>query len=148
MATMGDDALFVDTNVLVYANVAEAPLHGVALHAITQAQGNGRDLWISRQVLREYLATMTRPQTFGALSRKLVLEQVRSFGGRFKVADESWRVTEHLLQLLTVHGIGGKRVHDANIVATMMACEIPTLLTHNVADFECFGKQIALESIG
>jgi len=65
MAMMDDDALFVDTNVLVYANVAEAPLHGAALHAITQAQSNGRDLWISRQVLREYLATMTRPQTFG-----------------------------------------------------------------------------------
>jgi len=56
-------------------------------------------------------------------------------------------VTEHLLQLLTAHGIGGKRVHDANIVATMMAYGIPKLLTHNVADFERFGKQIALESI-
>ncbi len=57
MATMGDDALFVDTNVLVHANVAEAPLHGVALNAITQAQSNGRDLWIrdsSRRGRRSY----------------------------------------------------------------------------------------------
>jgi len=34
MATTVDDGLFVDINVLVYANVAEAPLHQAALEAI------------------------------------------------------------------------------------------------------------------
>ena len=47
-------ALFVDTNVLVYANVAEAPLHQAALNALQSARDADRALWISRQVLREY----------------------------------------------------------------------------------------------
>jgi len=34
MATGDADALFLDTNVLVYANVAHAPLHAEALEAI------------------------------------------------------------------------------------------------------------------
>lgn len=45
------DALFVDTNILVYANVASAPLHEAALTALTSAHEAGRTLWISRQVL-------------------------------------------------------------------------------------------------
>jgi predicted nucleic acid-binding protein len=34
MATTDDNALFVDTNLLVYANVAEAPQHAAALAAL------------------------------------------------------------------------------------------------------------------
>lgn len=69
-------ALFIDTNVLVYANVAEAPLHQAALSALQSARDAGRTLWISRQVLREYLVTLTRPQAFAAVPRATVLEQV------------------------------------------------------------------------
>ncbi|MGE0820473.1 MAG: hypothetical protein AB7G75_06540 [Candidatus Binatia bacterium] len=31
--------------------------------------------------------------------------------------------------------LGGKQVHDANIVATMLVHNIPTLLTNNTDDF-------------
>lgn len=34
MATMDDNALFVDTNALVYANIVETPFHEQALAAI------------------------------------------------------------------------------------------------------------------
>ena len=37
MATMDDNALFIDTNILIYANVATAPLHEQALKAIKKA---------------------------------------------------------------------------------------------------------------
>lgn len=43
--------------------------------------------------------------------------------------------------------IGGKQVHDANIVATMLAYDIPCLLTHNTRDFERFGEVIRIEGI-
>jgi len=89
MATTDDNALFVDTNVLVYANVAEAPQHAAALAAITAARETGRTLWISHQVLREYLVMMTRPQSFETLPRETVLDQARQFLEQFEVADES-----------------------------------------------------------
>jgi len=43
--------------------------------------------------------------------------------------------------------IGGKQVHDANIVASMLAYEIPCLLTHNHKDFERFAEVIKVQGI-
>jgi predicted nucleic acid-binding protein len=54
----------VDTNVLVDANVASAPLHTHAGTTLLNLESAAVALWISRQGLREYLATLSRPQTF------------------------------------------------------------------------------------
>lgn len=115
--TMDDNALFVDTNVLVYANVIETPYHERALAAINAAHEAGRTIWINRQVIREYLVTMTRPQTFENLPRATVLEQVDRFVERFQIADDTAAVTEQLVKLMGNFKIGGKQIHDANIVA-------------------------------
>jgi predicted nucleic acid-binding protein len=151
MATTGAEqpasALFIDTNVLVYANVSEAPQHQAALAAIDQARKDGRTLWISRQVLREYLVTLTRPQGFQDVPLTTVLEQIRLFQDHFEIADDTDAVTDQLMQLMDDIPIGGKQVHDANIVATMLAHGIPALLTHNGKDFERFADRIAVEAI-
>jgi predicted nucleic acid-binding protein len=47
---------FVDTNVLVYSTAAGAPFQRRARAAIAQLE----PLSVSRQILREYLAVMTR----------------------------------------------------------------------------------------
>lgn len=109
MATMDDNALFVDTNVLVYANIIETPFHEQALAAINAAYQANRTLWISRQVIREYLVTMTRPQAFENLPRATVLEQIGQFTERFEVADDTPAVTERLVQLLADYKLGGSR---------------------------------------
>jgi len=41
MVTMDDNALFVDTNVLVYTNVVETPFHERALAIINAAHETG-----------------------------------------------------------------------------------------------------------
>ncbi len=64
MATMGDKAVFLDTNVLVYASVAEALFHHIDRERIQPLKNPETEFWISRQVLREYLATLTRPQVY------------------------------------------------------------------------------------
>lgn len=148
MAMMSDNALFVDTNVLVYANVAAAPFHAASLAALQTAHQAGRPLWVSRQVLREFIAARTRPQTFARPSTlEVVIERVRYFEAHFHVADETHAVTERLLYLLANFPLGGKQIHDANIVATMQVYAIPALLTHNVSDFERFGQAIRIERI-
>ena len=137
--TMDAERIFVDTNVLVYANLAEAPLHESALVALKQWRESGTEQWISPQVLREYMALRTRPQVFAeAADRKLLIERVRYFQGHFRVAHETPRVVEKLLMLVQQVEVGGKQIHDANIVATMLAQNITHLLTHNVADFRRF----------
>ena len=139
--------LFVDTNVLVYANVLETPLHERSLNAINTAISSGRAVWISRQIVREYLVTMTRPQTFETLPIDTVLEQVAQFLSRFNVADDTAETAKQLLKLMGAYDIGGKQVHDANIVATMLSYNIPSLLTHNARDFQRFSDVVKIESV-
>jgi predicted nucleic acid-binding protein len=140
-----DGALFIDTNTLVYANVLEAPFHDQALAAINTARESGRTLWLSRQVIREYMATLTRPQAFIALPKATVLAQVGQLIDQFEVTDDTAAVTNQLLALMGNYAIGGKQVHDANIVATMLVYDIPCLLTHNTKDFERFGDIVRVE---
>jgi len=148
MAMTDAEPLFVDTNILIYANVATAPLHKSALTAIRDANQAGRPLWISRQVLREFIAARTRPQTFAQPSApEVVIERVRYLENHFQVADDTAAVTGQLVKLMENFKIGGKQVHDANIVATMQAYGIPALLTHNTKDFERFGETIRIEGI-
>lgn len=148
MATMDDKPLFIDTNILVYANVAAAPFHEQALSAIKAAHQSLRPIWISRQILREFIAARTRPQTFSQpLSPDVVIERIRYFEELFQVADDTATVTGLLIKLMRNFKIGGKQVHDANIVATMLAYNIPYLLTHNAKDFQRFGELIKIEEI-
>jgi len=44
------------------------------------------------------------------------------------------------VELIKAHDIKGKKIHDANIVAVMMANSIQTLFTLNVDDFKKFKK--------
>ena len=139
------DAVFVDTNILVYAQQALSPYHSLAtakLHALVSA---GHPLWISRQVLREYLAVMSRP---GALTAPVpmtaLIADVQSFQAQFLLAEDGPTITVHLLNLLGSIPCAGKQIHDANIVATMLAYGITKILTHNVGDFTRYAMQISV----
>lgn len=52
------------------------------------------------------------------------------------VTDETSATTVTLLKLINDYSVSGKQVHDANIVASMLANDVDTLLTLNAADFK------------
>jgi predicted nucleic acid-binding protein len=139
MATTSVKNCFIDTNILIYAKLAHSPFHTKALAAMKPLIDDGVTLWISRQVLREYLAVMTRPSTLTeTIPVTSLLEDVRYFSSRFSVAEENATTTEKLSELLLKIPCGGKQIHDANIVATMLTYGVTHLLTHNGADFARF----------
>ncbi len=43
--------------------------------------------------------------------------------------------------------VGGKKIHDANIVATCLAYGIPRLLTQNHSDFQRFEHLVRVETL-
>ncbi len=150
MATTGGsaDPTFVDTNVLIQAAITTAPLHGVAVARLATLGGTGAELWISCQVLREYLAVLSRPQAYtAALPPAALVADVARFQAQFRVAEDGPAVTGHLLNLIQTIPLGGKQVHDANIVATMQAHGLRRLLTHNTTDFARFGAIITVEPL-
>ncbi|WP_414518984.1 type II toxin-antitoxin system VapC family toxin [Nostoc sp. PCC 9305] len=145
MVIGGGNPVFLDTNILVYASQIQSPFHQPAMETIQDFYDAGVELWISRQVLREYLATLTRPQQFvNPLPIAIVIQDLRYFYNRFRVAEDSSQVTERLLILMEEIPSGGKQVHDANIVATMLVYGIPQLLTHNIGDFARFSGLITV----
>ena len=145
MATTGDRSIFLDSNVLVYANVAEAPLHAVSLAKIKYYHESGWEIWISPQVIREFLVVRTRPQNFsGDCSIETLIERVEYFRRTFRMALDTPATLDKLTRLLTEIKIGGKQIHDANIVASMMTYGVKNLLTHNVSDFNRYASLITV----
>ena len=145
MATTVADPVFVDSNVLVSAALPTAPRHVAASMALAGLRQASISLWVSRQILREYLAVLSRPQTYTApLPPNQLVADVTYFQTQFQVAEEGPAVTANLLALLMAVPVGGKQVHDANIVATMQAHGLRRLLTNNVADFARFSNIITI----
>jgi predicted nucleic acid-binding protein len=131
--------MFVDTNVLVYASVPAAPHREKARTAMTRHSVAGEALCISRQVLREFIAVITRPQLWmqaktpaEAATAALVLAR------DLDILEDGPAVWDHLVDLCHRFTFGGRQVHDANIVAAMLAHGENRLLTFNVADFRRF----------
>lgn len=52
--------LFIDTNILVYANNSLSPFSTAARIKLNEAVTNYENLWVSRQVFREFAAIVSR----------------------------------------------------------------------------------------
>jgi len=139
------DRVFIDTNILLRANIPTAPFHQPARKAIENLWGEGAELWISRQVLREYIVNVSREQgLFQPMPPATIEARVSYFQSVFRIADDNQDTTKNLLKLLQEIKFGGKQVHDANIVAAMLTYNITHLLTLNVDDFNRFSAYITL----
>jgi len=60
------------------------------------------------------------------------------------VAEDGADTLTTLLALLETHAAGGRQIHDAQLVATMMNARIERLLTFNPGDFERFRAVIRI----
>ena len=137
--------MFIDTNVLVNARILEAPDHDIARERLERAFKDPEPLRISRQVVREYLSVVTRPQDWQiAIRREDALDAVKSMIDTFEILEDGPAVTESLISLCREVYVGGRQIHDANIVATMLAHGERRLLTFNTTDFRRYGDRIEL----
>ena len=137
--------MFIDTNVLVRARFAVAPDHASARARLRDAVSAVDRPRISRQVVREYLSVVTRPQTWSSpLTMSDALRDVDWFVSAFDVLEDGPEVTRMLTTLCREVPVAGRQIHDANIVATMLAHGEGRLLTFDRDDFRRFGARIAL----
>jgi predicted nucleic acid-binding protein len=145
MMSSEDDKIFIDTNILIYANYSDARYRDIAQTKLNEFLKNNFEIWISRQVIREFLVYSTR---FNFENTKMpisdLLNIVFSNFEQYHLADESENTTIILRKLIEKHELSGKKIHDANIVATMKAYNIGKLLTNNVKDFERLNDEIEI----
>ncbi|MBX3065941.1 MAG: type II toxin-antitoxin system VapC family toxin [Anaerolineae bacterium] len=136
---------FIDTNIILRATVDTMPLHSEADNLLKSLRKRRISLWISNQVIREYLVQMTRPQNFSyTLKVEDVVSNVERLKKTFHIANDSPEVVAQLLSLIQEIPVGGKQIHDANIIATMLVNKIDILVTHNVDDMRRFSSKIEI----
>lgn len=137
------NSIFLDTNLLVCAVRPESPRYFHARGVLRRLEDADAEVWISRQVLREFLTVLSRPQPpLPAMEQAALLAAAREYERAFCFAEDQDLVTQQLFLLLEQIPTGGKQIHDANIVATMLAYGIPKLLTYNIEDFRRFAGLI------
>ena len=137
--------MFFDTNVLIRARFAAAPDHELARRRMSQAAEGQEALRISRQILREYLATVTRPQAWSPpVPMDDALEHTARLEAEFDMLEDGPAVTDALAALCREVPVAGKQVHDANIVATMLAHGERRLLTFDARGFQRYEGRIEL----
>jgi len=140
--------IFVDTNILVFANVLTSPFHENAKAKLIELAENNCELIISNQIIREYLAVLSRPDVNGKrLADELLINDAKRLRTEYSVLFENEQTLDNLQMLLSNCPTGGKQIHDANIVATMIDNDLKILLTHNVDDFKRFNKFISTITI-
>lgn len=139
------DRILLDTNVLLAATDEGRAEHRAALMIVNEWAGEVT-LCTSGQILREYLAVATRPVERNGLGLKPAdaASNVRAIRERTALLAEDARVADRLLMLLADVECGGKQVHDANVVATMLAHGVGTVVTMNVEDFVRFEPYVSL----
>jgi predicted nucleic acid-binding protein len=123
------DLAYPSGRVMLYTNVLLAVTdrlragHREALGVFRTWPGAGTGLCISGQIVREYIAVATRPVDANGLGLTVpaALSNVRAFRQRAMLVFESSAGFNRLMHLLADADCADKRVHDANIVATMLA---------------------------
>jgi len=145
--TMGA-RVFADTNIVLRAFHDDLTEHERVRALFDRLIAEDAQIYINRQVIREYLVQATHPRTFvEPLPIESLTQHLRQIMRICTVLDETERVTEQLIKLISEHPTRGKQIHDANIVATMLVYEIDTLLTLNVDDLKRFGDKIRIVSL-
>lgn len=144
MATRVADRVVLDTNVLLAATDEARAEHQHASQALNEWPASGTVLYTSGQILREYVAVATRPVEHNGLglARRDAVSNARALRGRLHLLPDNEKVVEHLLALLERTDCAGKQVHDANVVATMLAHGVQMVVTRNIDDFARFGAEI------
>ena len=127
----------VDTNVLLRFALTADTAHPVASHAISTLQRQGHELVTLFQNRSEFWNVSTRPAARNG------------YGLSIAAADAAFQIVERLFplipegpsayaiwrRLLTTYSVSGVQVHDARLVAGMLAVGVTHVLTFNTADF-------------
>lgn len=108
----------------------------------------GEKFYTSRQVIREFIAAVTRNMDWHpALTMESALVGANELKSRCAILEDGPDVFEHLMSLCANVSFPGRDIHDANIVATMLAHGEKKLFTFNFRDFRRFDKYIELVDI-
>jgi len=132
------DAVFLDTGVLLRLLHADDPLHATVRTAVRALRRQRLTFCTSFQNIAEFWNVSTRPASArGGLGLELsvVERRVQAIDRWCQVLVETESSYAVWRRLVAAHGVSGAAVHDARLVATMLAQGRTQLVTLNERDF-------------
>lgn len=136
--------ILADTNILLRLTRSEAGEYPLVRAALRQLRRQAIPLCYTSQNLIEFWRVLTRPKTengFG-LPIEAADHEAQLVETRLDFVPDTAAVHEHWRRLVVEYQVSGRQVHDARLVAVMLAHDISRLLTLNVGDFKRYGKLI------
>lgn len=133
---------FIDTNILVYATFEESKFFDKAINFLEE---NDFFMFISRQIIFEYIRTVTSERIYQKpLKIKEALSNLEIFLENISIVPlEAAPVFEKIKSDLIKYKINREKVFDYQIVLTMKANSINCIATANEKDFT-FCKDIKI----
>lgn len=127
----------LDTNLLLRFCDSALVHHPIAINAIVTLLTCGDNVYLTTQNFIEFWAVATRPKSANGFDwtpeqTEKVIERLLNL---FLFCEDLPTIFTHWQQLVSQYRVSGKQVHDARLVAVMLAHGIPNLVTFNITDF-------------
>lgn len=140
--------ILADSGILIRLVNPADPLHSSIDAAVRFLRRRGDKLSFAIQNAAEFWNVCTRPATARGglgLSISETERRLASIESGFALIHESAAVYAIWRQLVVVHSLKGKQVHDARLAALMQAHGVTHILTLNVTDFTRYPGIVALD---
>jgi predicted nucleic acid-binding protein len=136
------NAYLFDTNIWLRAVQRESPHHALAVNALAALLARGDAIYLTAQNLIEFWSVASRPSEANGLGWPVttVRQEVDQLLAQFPLLEETPAIFAYWRQLVTDHQITSRRVHDARLVAAMLAHGVTHLLTFNGDDFRAYDE--------
>lgn len=139
--TIKNTRIFIDTNILFYANNSESEFGMQSILRMNELLSNSNQLLISSQVIREFSNVGIREARRSGLAMPdavtTILNNIAIFEENFEILFDNQVVMTTWKQLIRSLRTQ-KDIFDYNIVATMKVNNVSHILTHNTSDFTQF----------
>ena len=130
-----------DTNCFVRLTEEQSPHRIIVLAAIRKLRSEGQRLCCTPQVLAEFWNVSTRPASARGglgLTTEQTERKVSIIEKYFELLPDDLSTFLHWRKLVFDLDISGVQVHDAKLVASLIAHRIEHLVTLNIKDFQRF----------
>ena len=129
--------VLLDTNILLRLVEPKDPEYALVREAVKTLTARGETLCFASQNLVEFWNVCTRPsaQNGLGLTPAQTDERARLIESRFRLLPDTDGVHTEWRRLVLAHSVAGVQVHDARLVAAMVAHGVTRLLTLNARDF-------------
>jgi predicted nucleic acid-binding protein len=139
----------VDTNILLRLVQKNSLMHPEVVKTVVKLKRQGEPLCIIPQNLIEFWAVATRPINSNGLglSTQETLQVMQKFKKTFVLLVDTPTIFSEWETLVIKYHVMGKQVHDARLVAAIVAHKLTHLLTLNIDDFRRYSEIIVVDPI-